>query len=243
MMTIECKHGQLARSCSICALEAELAEVIARRDKLLASALAPSAPDGWRPFLTDVITAAGLLTHGKRDKRLAERIGSFAFDAMRTSAPTPPEVEPALVVEVEPDYWSGGHYYEGSKPHISPLKVWKLPVGTKLYTAPPAPSVPDGLQTIPSHEQLTQILNGLDRCVSAESRREFLRVWLRDWTVHKLAAPQPLKLSDERILEIWANNSGRPVTMGKARIIAQARAIERELFLMKGAIKREKGQA
>jgi len=88
-----------------------------------------------------------------------------------------PEVEPALVVEVEPDYWSGGHYCEGSKPHISPLKVWKLPVGTKLYTAP--------LVT---------------------------------------------KLSDERILEIWASNSGRPVTMGKARIIAQARAIERELL-------------
>ena len=31
-----------------------------------------------------------------------------------------PEAEPALVVEVEPDYWSGGHYCEGSKPHISP---------------------------------------------------------------------------------------------------------------------------
>ena len=86
-------------------------------------------------------------------------------------------VEPTLVVEVEPDYWSGGHYCEGSKPYINPLEVWKLPVGTKLY-----------------------------------------------------AAPQPPKLSDERILEIWASNSGRPVTMGKARIIAQARAIEREIL-------------
>lgn len=44
------------------------------------------------------------------------------------------------------------------------------------------------------------------------------------------AAPQPLKLSDERILEIYASESGRPVTMGKARIIAQARAIEREIL-------------
>lgn len=43
-------------------------------------------------------------------------------------------------------------------------------------------------------------------------------------------APLAMKLSDERILEIWASNSGRPVTMGKARIIAQARAIERELL-------------
>lgn len=41
---------------------------------------------------------------------------------------------------------------------------------------------------------------------------------------------KPTKLSDERILEIWASNSGRPVTMGKARIIAQARAIEREIL-------------
>lgn len=45
-----------------------------------------------------------------------------------------------------------------------------------------------------------------------------------------LAAPQPEPLSDERILDIWASNSGRPVTMGKARIIAQARAIEREIL-------------
>lgn len=44
------------------------------------------------------------------------------------------------------------------------------------------------------------------------------------------AAPQPPRLSDERILELWASNSGRPVTMGKARIIAQARAIEREIL-------------
>lgn len=44
------------------------------------------------------------------------------------------------------------------------------------------------------------------------------------------AAPQPPELSDERILEIYASESGRPVTMGKARIIAQARAIEREIL-------------
>ena len=44
------------------------------------------------------------------------------------------------------------------------------------------------------------------------------------------AAPPPPKLSDERILEIYASESGRPVTMGKARIIAQARAIEREIL-------------
>ena len=54
-----------------------------------------------------------------------------------------PEPEPVLVVETEPGYWSRGHYYEGTKSYIDPTKVWGLPVGTKLYTAPPAPSVPE----------------------------------------------------------------------------------------------------
>ena len=52
---------------------------------------APSVPDGWRSFLTDVITSAGLLAHGKRDKGLASRIGKFAFDAMLSAQqPEPP---------------------------------------------------------------------------------------------------------------------------------------------------------
>ena len=54
-----------------------------------------------------------------------------------------PEAEPVLVVETEPGYWNRGHYCEGTKSYIDPTKVWGLPVGTKLYTAPPAPSVPE----------------------------------------------------------------------------------------------------
>ena len=56
------------------------------------------------------------------------------------------EAEPVLVVETEPGYWNRGHYCEGTKSYIDPTKVWGLPVGTKLYTAPPAPSVPDAHQ-------------------------------------------------------------------------------------------------
>jgi len=48
-----------------------------------------------------------------------------------------PEQEPVLVVKKEPDYTNRGHFYEGSKPFIDPTLVWKLPVGTKLYTNPP----------------------------------------------------------------------------------------------------------
>jgi hypothetical protein len=59
-------------------------------------------------------------------------------DWLLADAPEQPTSVPVLTVECEPDYWSGGHYYEGTKPHIAPTAVWKLPIGTKLYTSPPA---------------------------------------------------------------------------------------------------------
>lgn len=46
-------------------------------------------------------------------------------------------VTPTLVVECEPDYWSGGHFHPGTKSWVDPVKVWGLPIGTKLYV--PAP--------------------------------------------------------------------------------------------------------
>jgi hypothetical protein len=60
-------------------------------------------------------------------------------------APEQPTSVPVLTVECEPAYWSRGHYYEGTKPHIDPTAVWKLPIGTKLYTAPAAPEPPADL--------------------------------------------------------------------------------------------------
>lgn len=38
-------------------------------------------------FLTDVVTAAGLLHHGKRDKKLAERIGAAAMSMRMRGMP------------------------------------------------------------------------------------------------------------------------------------------------------------
>ena len=70
-------------------------------------------------------------------------------DKLTHPAPSVPATdEPVLTVEREPDYWSGGHFYEGSRPHINPTKVWSLPIGTKLYTRS-APSVPDGYALVP----------------------------------------------------------------------------------------------
>lgn len=61
-----------------------------------------------------------------------------ALEAIRAMAAQPAAVEqePVLVVEREPSYMDRGHFYKGDKPHIDPTKVWKLPIGTKLYTAP-----------------------------------------------------------------------------------------------------------
>ena len=36
----------------------------------------------FRQFLTDVITAAGLLAHGKQDKKFAERLSAEAYALM-----------------------------------------------------------------------------------------------------------------------------------------------------------------
>ena len=64
--------------------------------------------------------------------------GEFAEEiAALRAALAEPVQEPVLVVEKEPDYWSRGHFHEGSRSHIDPTKVWSLPIGTKLYTAPP----------------------------------------------------------------------------------------------------------
>lgn len=61
------------------------------------------------------------------------------IDGQPAAAPLQPDPEPVLVVTREPDYWSGGHFYEGKRPYIAQADVWKLPIGTKLYTAPTQP--------------------------------------------------------------------------------------------------------
>lgn len=78
-------------------------------------------------------------------------------------AQQPATGEPVLTVEREPDYWSGGHFHKGDKPHINPMKVWSLPIGTKLYThpAPSVPTTPEPLGWLFQHEEtgLTQVVD------------------------------------------------------------------------------------
>lgn len=43
------------------------------------------------------------------------------------------------------------------------------------------------IQIVPTDAQLSQLLDGLDSCYTEQSVEEFLRVWIRDLTVHKLS--------------------------------------------------------
>ncbi len=56
-------------------------------------------PVAFSQFLSDVVTAAGLLSHGKTDKSLAARISEFAL-RLRTS-PQPAQQEPVAEVKAK----------------------------------------------------------------------------------------------------------------------------------------------
>ena len=70
-------------------------------------------------------------------------------DALRARLAAIENTEPVLVVEKEPDYWSGGHFHEGSRSYIKPTKVWSLPIGTELFTRPmPAQDVTELVEAL-----------------------------------------------------------------------------------------------
>ena len=124
-----------------------------------AQATQTDVTDGIRPedFTVDVVVKsmggfAQINTHGVRVTHKPTGISvtcdvarsqhtnrQQAFEKLCTILSQQPATsEPVLTVEREPDYWSGGHFHKGDKPHINPMKVWSLPIGTKLYTHPPS---------------------------------------------------------------------------------------------------------
>ena len=76
---------------------------------------------------------------------LTQKMRALREAIQQAETQQPAKVEPVLTIEKEPDYWSGGHFHKGNRPHINPMKVWHMPIGTKLYTHP-APSVADEKQ-------------------------------------------------------------------------------------------------
>ena len=121
-----------------------------RKDKIIHAGTGLTQPAQWyRDFAQEVIDVAlkdlvmdvrcegcGYMTHHREHMGCVRAAKQHTHPAPSVHATS----EPVLTVEREPDYWSGGHFYEGSRPHINPTKVWSLPIGTELYTHP-APSV------------------------------------------------------------------------------------------------------
>jgi len=89
-------------------------------------------------FLTDVVTAAGLLAHGKQDKGLAARISSYAYE-LRThpAQPSEPKSESAHD-DLTIAYMSGFH--DGKKAKAEPVQepvAWMCPITESLGWRPP----------------------------------------------------------------------------------------------------------
>ena len=88
---------------------------------VLRTALAQQGdPVAYSQFLTDVVTAAGLLEHGRRDKGLAQRIADYAFSArsnLYTAAPAP-QAQP-VAQPLTNSCHTCDHYQQGKRPGVS----------------------------------------------------------------------------------------------------------------------------
>ena len=77
------------------------------------------------------------------------------------------------------------------------------------------------VQTEPNFEQRKQILDNLDRCLYQDSKHELLRVWIRDWTNHKLSKQTPPRkpwvgLTEEQKTAIMREHYARTLPLMEA---------------------------
>jgi len=109
--------------------------------------------------------------------------------------------------------WVGPLYTASSTSPAAPVQepvysIEKLDAAYELgfaegrKTTPPAAPVQE-----PSRTQTRQIVDGLRHCLHRDSQHEFLKTWIRDWTVHKLittaTAQRPwVGLTDEDMTEL-----------------------------------------
>ena len=133
-------------------------------------------------------------------------------------------------------------YYAGYL-SIAPVDGLVLPTGTALYTAPTAPSVPDGWRIVP----YTPTVQMLERAAYAVNNRPQPSKYepsatpaIIFWTAMLNYAPEavfinscskPPKLSDERIYQVWGEQAEK--TIGKSHsefLVSFVRAIEREIL-------------
>lgn len=112
--------------------------------------------------------------------------------ALNGLAETSREIEQEPVGEVLNVQWmsnSGGwligfhskrRLYKGDKLYVEPMSIKPENIDTKSAHV-------DGVAIEPSRAQTKQIIQGLYSCHHSESQYEFLRSWIRDWTLHKVA--------------------------------------------------------
>jgi len=149
------------------------------------------------------------------------------------------EAQPVLVVEKEPDYWIGGHHHEGTRPHIDWFKIQKLPIGTKLYTAPPAAQPAEAQMTAPTaaavpdypqkirdllnvqrdevgDEYMRGIYNGLELALCTFENRDPVYAPAAQIRTQDSRIP----MTDEEIRALWAQCAPNPGgTLDFARLI------------------------
>jgi hypothetical protein len=118
---------------------------------------AQQEPVAFKQFLSDVHTAAGLVTHGKQCKALGERLGE---GVMRYTA-TPPAAQPAPVQE--PVAWINAEKrtFEWNGPVLWNTPTVAILDKIPLYTTPPAQRQWVGL-TADEMEGLYQLATYMD---------------------------------------------------------------------------------
>lgn len=113
----------------------------------------------------------------------------------------------------------------GARLYASPTPSAEKPICKNCVGTKKEPSVYNGMidcsfcveqpdnsapiQHTPSDAQLEQIFNGIGGGFFDESCREFLRVWIRDWTIHKLEKLQRITEQDARELVMSYYNSSK----------------------------------
>jgi hypothetical protein len=135
----------------------------------------------------------------------------------------PPPRQPLLDEEIS-NLWDGHTVPVFGKTGINPI-VFARAINAAEQREQAQQAEP--VQTEPNFEQTKQIMDNLERCLHRDSKYEFLRVWIRDWTNHKLSKHTPPRqpLTDEEIDEVYFKSSFE-VDNRCEEIYAFVRAIE-----------------
>lgn len=99
------------------------------------------AHQGWLAAVNEYTNRVRAATAPAPEQSRSQKLRDAGYTPRPLALPPedePDQSEPVLEVIAEPDHWHNGHFYEDTgKSYISESAISKLPIGTKLYTAPP----------------------------------------------------------------------------------------------------------